>query len=81
MPRFCIGDVGSQLGRAVQVDPGFDCAWLWFQRLQLRYGEFLSNFAFNFNLRRCSEGRGLYWVPPWRWRRAWAARAVAWCRG
>ena len=32
--------------------PCVDCAWV--QRLNPKYGEPLSKFAFNFNLRRCS---------------------------
>jgi len=39
-------ECGSDHGRAAQVDPA------WFSRLRLKYDELLSNFAFNFNLRR-----------------------------
>jgi hypothetical protein len=45
-----------RLGRAVQVDCIKTCVeGPWFQRLKLDYDETLTNFAFNFNLRRCTS--------------------------
>jgi hypothetical protein len=43
-------ETAEALGRAEQVDPKFDRAW--FQRLNPEYDDPLSNFAFNFNMRR-----------------------------
>jgi len=61
-------------GRALQVDPMLSCldrAWL--QRSKLKYHEALSNYNFNFNLRRHMTARSLI--------TATAARAAAGRRG
>jgi hypothetical protein len=44
--------LATAAGRAAQADPWLTALGAWFQRLKLKYEGLLSNFAFNFNLRR-----------------------------
>jgi hypothetical protein len=46
-------------GGAVQVDPRLTPAWC--QRLNLKYDDMVSNFAFNCNLRHYFEGAPVEW--------------------
>jgi len=58
---FDFETTSQELGRAVQVDPVKPTSKPpGTKRLKLKHDEVLSNFAFNFNLRRYS------WGPPWR---------------